>query len=43
LLIKQEYMIEAACIPIFVCIFSLFPIGKMMEDLDPVAIIERVN
>lgn len=43
LLIKQVYMIEAVCVPLFACIFSLLPIWKMMEDLDPVAIIEGVN
>jgi putative ABC transport system permease protein len=43
LLVKREYMIEAVCVPLFASIFSLFPIWKMMEDLDPVAIIEGVN
>jgi putative ABC transport system permease protein len=43
LLVKQEYMIEAVCVPLFACIFSLIPIWNIMEDLDPVAIIEGVN
>jgi putative ABC transport system permease protein len=43
LLVKPDYMIEAVCVPLFACIFSLLPIWRIMEDLDPVAIIEGVN
>ncbi|MDF2511295.1 MAG: ABC-type transport system, involved in lipoprotein release, permease component [Herbinix sp.] len=43
LLVKPDYMIEAVCVPLFACIFSLFPIWRIMEDLDPIAIIEGVN
>lgn len=43
LLVKLDYMIEAVCVPLFACIFSLFPICRIMEVLDPVAIIEGVN
>lgn len=43
LLLKQEYLVETLCVPLFACIFSLIPIWKIMQDLDPVAIIEGVN
>lgn len=40
LLIKPEYIIEVACVPLFVCIFALIPVWKMLKSLDPVTIIE---
>lgn len=42
-LVKLDYMIEAVCVPLFACIFSLFPIRRVMEDMDPIAIIEGGN
>lgn len=40
LLIKPLYMIQATCIPLFVCIFELVPAWNSIKKLDTVAVIE---
>lgn len=40
ILIEPDFIIQAACIPLFVCIFALVPVWSMLKNLDPAAIIE---
>ena len=40
ILIDPDFLIQAACIPLFVCIFALVPAWNTLRNLDPVAVIE---
>ncbi|WFR58051.1 hypothetical protein QA584_03030 [Anaerocolumna sp. AGMB13025] len=40
ILAEPDFMVQAACIPVFVCIFSLVPAWNTLHKLDPVSIIE---
>lgn len=41
--VNAQYMLGAACSPIFVTLFSLVPIWRMLKKLDPISIIEGVT
>lgn len=36
-----DYLMRAACIPLFVTVFSIVPVWRMLNKLDPISIIER--
>ena len=36
-----DYMMRAACIPLFVIVLSIVPVWRMLKKLDPISIIER--
>lgn len=42
-IINVKYMLGAACSPLFVTLFSLIPIWRMLKKLDPISIIEGVT
>jgi putative ABC transport system permease protein len=39
---SASYMLRAACSPVFVTLFSLIPIWRMLKRLDPISIVEGV-
>jgi putative ABC transport system permease protein len=41
-MLNAEYLMGAACSPVFVTLFSLIPIWRMLKKLDPISIIEGV-
>lgn len=36
-----NYLMKAACIPLFVTLFSIVPVWRMLKKLDPISIMER--
>ena len=36
-----DYLMRAACIPLFVIVLSIVPVWRMLKKLDPISIIER--
>lgn len=43
MLVKTDYLIETACIPLFACIFALLSLWKIIKILDPVEVIEGMH
>ncbi|MEA4822621.1 MAG: ABC transporter permease [Clostridiaceae bacterium] len=37
---NPDYLIKAVCVPVFVILFSIIPVWRMLKKLDPVSIIE---
>lgn len=38
-----DYLVKAACVPLFVVLFSIIPVWRLLKELDPVTMIEGVG